>query len=250
MNFTFIREGPALLVENESTSLVIADLHFGIESEFSRRGIHIPSRSCERGERAIRCAKETHPDRIILLGDVKHNVPLTSKQEYYELPRILDNFRAIATLRILPGNHDSGLERFLNPEEILPARGACIDGVGYLHGHTLPDPALLGGLIILGHLHPIVALYDEVGCALRDAAYIAADLNEACLLGKATVPGRTTRLLFMPAFNELSGYDLRSLAQSGPGPFSRCMNKDTAEIFLADGTYVGTFDSLASPPGA
>jgi metallophosphoesterase superfamily enzyme len=247
MNFTFIREGPALLVGNAESSLVIADLHFGIESEYARRGIHIPSRSAERGERAIRCLEQTRPDRIILLGDVKHNVPLTSRQEFRELPRILDSFRSFAPLRVVPGNHDGGLDRFLAPEEILPVRGAIIDGIGYLHGHTLPDPSLFGGLIILGHHHPVVALYDEVGCALRDAAYIAAEVDEGCLQGKKDVPGRSTRLLFMPAFNELSGYDLRSLADGALGPFPRCMNKDTAEIFLADGTYVGTFETLAPP---
>ncbi|MDT8358560.1 MAG: metallophosphoesterase, partial [Methanomicrobiaceae archaeon] len=138
MRPVFIERGPALLVENRERVLVLADLHFGIESHLASRGVHIGSGSGERLERALACIDETDPDLLLLLGDVKHNIPLTTRQEYRELPGIMDSLRRRVPVRVIPGNHDGGLARFLEEGELLPMRGAVIDGTGYLHGHTLP----------------------------------------------------------------------------------------------------------------
>jgi uncharacterized protein len=242
MNLTFIDRGPALVVENTQRVLVIADLHFGIESDFARHGVHIPSQGSERVERAIACIEEAEPDLLILLGDVKHSIPITSRQEYRELPKMLSAFRERVPIKVVPGNHDGGLEQFLQNGELLPTKGAVVDGIGYLHGHALPAPELLGRLIILGHLHPMVALQDEVGCALRGSAYLYSELNEECL-GMKREDG-ATRLLFMPAFNELSGYDVMRIQKTALGPIARCMKTDDAEVFLTDGTYLGPIGSL------
>jgi metallophosphoesterase superfamily enzyme len=53
-----------------------------------------------------------------------------------------------------------------------------------------------------------------------------------------------TRLLFMPAFNELAGYDISRIVKDPFSPLSRCMDSSSAEIILADGTYIGPLNSL------
>jgi metallophosphoesterase superfamily enzyme len=275
MALHFLPGGPALVVENTMRVLVIADLHIGIESDLDVHGVHIPSQGRGRLDRVMACIGEGRPDLVLLLGDVKHSVPLTSRQEYRELPALLQEIRSRAPLRVVPGNHDGGIERFLQDGELLPMRGALVDGVGYLHGHTYPDPALLGHLLVIGHHHPMVALRDEVGCALRDRAYLLASVDEECLGmtgngnwgkgaegvnhgrngaeggmqtggGKGTEGGgaRPTRILVMPAFNEFTGYDLTKMRESTLGPLSRCMNFPDAEVFLTDGTYLGLLGSL------
>jgi len=251
MHLHFLEDGPALLVEGSRRVLVIADLHIGYESGLARQGVHIGSRSAGRIERAAACVREASPDLVLLLGDVKHSVPKTSRQEYRELPLLLDTLREHAPLKVAPGNHDGGLGQFLRPHELLPADGALIDGVGYLHGHTRPAPALLGRLIVLGHHHPVVSLQDEVGCALRARpAYIYAGLDEGCLAGGKAAAGGGTRLLFMPAFNELSGgIDVLQVQGSGLGPLSRCMREEEAEVYLADGTYLGSPATLRPAAG-
>ncbi|MDD1661080.1 MAG: metallophosphoesterase [Methanomicrobiales archaeon] len=248
MALHFLPDGPALVIEHTERILVIADLHIGIESDLDVHGVHIPSQTRGRLDRVLACIDEGKPDLVLLLGDVKHSVPLATRQEYFEIPELLREIRSRAPLRVVPGNHDGGLERFLEKGELLPKRGALIDGIGYLHGHTYPDPSLLGHLLVIGHHHPMVTLRDEVGCALRDRAYLLTSVDEECL-GIAGVGGgegedSPTRVLVMPAFNEFTGFDITRIQESGLGPLSRCMDFPDAEVFLTDGTYLGLLGSL------
>lgn len=244
MRLEFVGEGPALLVRDEIRVLVVADLHLGIESDMARHGMHFRSRSRERMERLEACIRKKKPDLLVLLGDIKHNVPITSRQEYIELPEAVSRLRALVPVRVFPGNHDTGIGRFFSEEEILPREGGVIDGTGYIHGHTYPAPDLAGRLIISGHHHPMVNLQDEVGCSLRSAAYLHVPLEESCIgFSKEGDTGRS-RVLFMPAFNELTGYDILKTVQDPFSPLSRCMKTGEAEVYLTDGTYIGPLSVL------
>jgi uncharacterized protein len=318
MNLEFIESGPALLVTSKKDVLVIADLHMGIESDLAQHGIHFKSRSRQRQQKVVACIRETAPDIVLLLGDIKHSIPQTTRQEYRELPDFLSSIRGLSCLMVVPGNHDIGIERFLDEGELLPKEGSLVDGTGYLHGHTYPDPVLENHLIICGHHHPLVCLRDEVGCSLRSPAYLFARVGEECFTregipdasrqdGSASahetslsqiIPASTkktrasrrkkdlsrpspagtahqaetgskiplyegmawpeppesvtpgehvrsgTRVLFMPAFNELSGFDVLKIAGSPTSPLSRCMKRESCEIFLSDGTYIGPLSSV------
>ncbi|MDD1716116.1 MAG: metallophosphoesterase [Methanolinea sp.] len=246
MRLKFLETGPALLVCRTMKVLVVADLHIGIESDLARHGLHFPSRSRDRVKRILACVEDADPDILVLLGDVKHMVPLTTRQEYRELPGILGELRKVLPLRVLPGNHDSGIVRFLREDELLAREGALIDGTGYLHGHTYPDPCLAGHLLVSGHHHPMVTLKDEVGCSLRAPAYLLAKVDEQCLrMNSSGEKGsRQTRVLFMPALNELAGYDIGRTVREPFSPLSRCMQTDDSEIFLADGTFIGPVATL------
>jgi len=246
MRLEFLDHGPALLVEGSVRVLVAGDLHLGIEADLSRHGLHVRSRSRERMNRVISCIESAEPDLLVLLGDVKHNVPLTSRQEFRELPHILDAFRSRVPIRLVPGNHDPGIEKFFTEHEILAKGGVIIDGVGYMHGHTYPDHALQGHLIISGHHHPLVTIRDQVGCALRAPGYLLAPVDDACLQfpGSPGREGDRTRVLFIPALNELAGYDILRTAKEPFSPLSRCMDTAESEVFLADGTYIGALSSL------
>lgn len=77
---------PALTVDG---SLVVADIHIGIEHELSLSGIHIPTQIQRRTDRILRYLEDTKADRVILLGDIKHNVPRTSTREREDIPHFL-----------------------------------------------------------------------------------------------------------------------------------------------------------------
>lgn len=245
MKLEFVGNGPALVIENEERLLVVSDLHFGIESDLAAHGLHFASRTAERMERLMRVIDSTKPDRLVLLGDIKHSIPSLTRQEYHELPGIMEALRSTVPLIIFPGNHDIGIERFAREEEICPRDGMLIAGIGFLHGHMSPAPELYGNLIVIGHHHPLLALRDEVGCALQEPAYIRAGLMTGTRdLPVPDVVAAQTRLLFMPAFNELAGYDISRIVKDPFSPLSRCMDAGSAEIILADGTYIGPFSAL------
>lgn len=247
MNFEFFGDGPALVVVGEKRHLVVADLHFGIEADLAVHGMHFRSRSTARLERLQKTIDAAKPDALILLGDIKHSIPSITRQEYYEMPGIFDALRDRLPLLVFPGNHDIGIERYLREGELQPKEGAVIDNVGYLHGHTYPDKALAGHLMVIGHHHPLLVIRDEVGCALQAPAFVRADLDmegmEMEVPDGCTVP---SRVLFVPAFNEIAGYDIRDILRKPFAPLSKHLKKDGAEIILADGTFIGPLSMLDS----
>ncbi len=247
MNLEFIGDGPALVVTGEERYLVVADLHFGIEADLAMHGLHFRSRSKARLERLLAIIDRVDPDGLILLGDIKHSIPSVTRQEFFEMPRIVEALRDRVSLRVFPGNHDIGIERYLRPTEICAKDGAVIDGVGYLHGHMYPSPLLAGHLMVVGHHHPLLSLHDEVGCALQSPAYLRAGVYT----GKLGMPEQKasdppTRALFMPAFNEIAGYDILQIVKNPTSPLSRQIIADETEIILADGTYIGPLSAVNS----
>ncbi|MDD3136887.1 MAG: metallophosphoesterase [Methanoregula sp.] len=241
----FLSDGPALVIEGDERLLVVADLHFGIEADLAVHGLHFKSHSDERLLRLLATIDTADPDRLILLGDVKHSIPSVTRQEFAEMPSILAAIRRRIPFLVFPGNHDIGIERFLREEEIGQKDGAVIDGTGFLHGHMYPAPALAGHLICCGHHHPMACLHDEVGCSLQAPAYIRAGIDTAMLgFPDPAVGGYTSRVLFMPAFNEIAGYDILKIARDPFSPLSRSIKTSEIEIILADGTYIGPLSAL------
>jgi hypothetical protein len=247
MNLEFFGDGPALVIEGEQRLLIVADLHFGIEADLAAHGLHFRSRSADRLERLLKTIDTADPDLLVLLGDIKHSIPSPTRQEYHEMPGILNAIRSRISLKVFPGNHDIGIERYLLDSELQPRDGAILDGVGYLHGHMYPSPHLAGHLIVIGHHHPLFLLKDEIGCSLQTPAYLRAGLDTE-RLGMEPNQENTppARVLFMPSFNEIAGYDIFHIINNPFSPLSRCMKKEEAEIILADGTYIGHISSLQS----
>ncbi|MDP3395930.1 MAG: metallophosphoesterase [Methanoregula sp.] len=245
MKMEFIEEGPALVIEGEQRMLIVADLHFGIEADLAAHGLHFKSRSERRLERLHKVIDSTKPDELVLLGDVKHSIPSLTWQEYHEMPKILDSLRTRLPLHVFPGNHDVGIERFLHGGESRPKDGAVLDGVGYLHGHMIPSPELAGHLVVIGHHHPLLSLRDEVGCALQSPAYLRAGVDTGDPRKEQSVKSSLpSRVLFMPSFNEIAGYDILQIIKKPFSPLSRLMKKEECEIILADGTYIGPLRAL------
>ena len=272
-------KAPSLIVENTKRCLIISDLHFGIESELNSKGIYIQSHASERRARIFELISRTNPDHLIILGDVKHRIPGTSKQEYRELPYLLEDIRKLVPMTICFGNHDPGLEQFLSPEEIAPATGISIDETSYMHGHTRPAREFAGTLIICGHHHPTIGLHDGIGIGFRTPCFVLAKLDDDIWHGKENndendtidekhekeatgtkqkknkkqetddiskniTKKRETRVLLMPAFNECVGYDLRKTVFRPFSAISRAIEKNSAEVMLIDGTYAGDMASL------
>ena len=109
-----IIDEPILVIENKTRSFIAADLHIGIEYELDQHGITIPSQTEKILKKITKHLKKVKPDQIILLGDVKHKIPYTTRQEERELPEFITELAAHAEIYILPGNHDIKIEKLIS----------------------------------------------------------------------------------------------------------------------------------------
>lgn len=243
---------PALVVENEVRSLVIADIHLGIEWDLYTSGFSIPSRMQMGLNRILGYIQTVQPERLILLGDVKHNVPQISWQERDELPYFLRTLAEQVHVDILPGNHDAGIE-FLLPEgkdlQLHSSRGAIIDSVSYFHGHTWPAPELLKTkYIITAHNHPTIRFTDPLGHMVVEPAWVRTRLKKEVLQAHYSSldlneEWKDPKVFIVPSFNELCGGVAfnESLEDDLLGPIfsSGGVELDNAELYLLGGTKLG-----------
>jgi uncharacterized protein len=256
---TPIIEEPALIVTNSETSLVVADIHLGIEWDLYRSGINLPSQMKGRLDRLLGYIQENSPNRVILLGDVKHNVPQVSWQEKDEIPCFLETLAEHTHVDIIPGNHDGGLELLFNRQKditVHSARGALIDGVGYFHGHTWPAPEILAAsYVVTDHNHPTVRFTDAFGYSIVEPAWIRTKFNLEILKGhfgnlNFENPAQWTdpELFVMPAFNELcGGIPFNESTQEellGPAFSSGGIKLEASEVYLLDGTRLGLLRNI------
>ena len=245
---------PALFVQNTSATLVIADLHIGIERELYRSGINIPSQTKKIFDRLSKLIADHSPDRIVLLGDVKHNVPYTSAQEQRELPIFLSRISRDLPVDIAAGNHDGGIEKYLGENATLhPSAGFVLDGVGYVHGHAWADPEVLKAeYLIMAHNHPTIRFIDDLGCRSTEPAWIRTRLRtDDPAFGNryrdhdldSVDPG----VIVVPAFNDLCGgvpFNVPDPDLLGPIAVHTLEIGD-ATAYLLDGTNLGRIRDMA-----
>ena len=233
---------PLLLVEGSERVLVAADLHIGIEHHLWLGGASVPSQTGKMLEGLAARVEELSPDRLLLLGDVKHNLPWNSFQERVDVPAFLKSLSRATRVEVVAGNHDVGLSDLAPQEvEIHPATGVVIDGAGYFHGHTWPDPAVFEAeVLVASHLHPAVRLADRIGSGPPERAWLRAPLSPEGLSEEygREMPG--PEVTIVPAYNPLcGGYPLDSASREERGPLLRIVRLDEGRVYLLDGTDLG-----------
>jgi putative SbcD/Mre11-related phosphoesterase len=275
---TLLLPNPAALIKADKTrTLVIADPHLGWEMALQEKGIHVPSQTPRILHKLVALIAEQKPDALVILGDVKYTVVTSEPGEWRDIPEFFTELRNhVKSIAIVRGNHDANLEPLL-PENIqmLPATGTIVGDVGLFHGHKWPSPALLGcKTLIMGHLHPVVVFRDPAGFKMTQQVWMKAACDtealarvllqkhgvkiegtvEATLQKHYKVKLKTTQIFMMPSFNDFLGgrpvnetrprKALASEALIGPVLRSKAVDVDNAELYLLDGTYLGTLDML------
>lgn len=272
-----LRPHPAALIEvNGAKTLVISDPHIGWEMTLYEKGIHVPSQTSKILQKLIVLLSRYKPDTLLILGDVKYTVVTAEAGEWRDIPEFFAQLKNyVKEIAIVRGNHDANLEPLL-PESVklLSATGTIVDDVGLFHGHKWPSPTLLKcKTLIMGHIHPAVVFRDPSGFKITRQVWVKAkcytDQLSAVLLQKHNIKvaftaedtvkkhynftPRTTHLFLMPSFNDfLGGRPINEAAQKtghapsliGPILRSKTVDLDNAEIYLLDGTYLGTLGQL------
>ncbi len=269
---------PAALVKtNKTRTLLIADPHLGWEIQLQEKGIHVPSQTTKILKKLTGIITEYKPERLVILGDVKYTVVSHEFGEWQDIPDFFKKLDVcIENISIVRGNHDANLEPLL-PEnvEFLPATGVTVGEVGVFHGHKWPSPELLGcKTLVMGHLHPVVVFRDPTGCKITRQVWMKAkcetDPLSKILLQKSGVKiersvadtlkehynlkARVKEIFIMPSFNDFLGgrpvnetrprKEIGSEALIGPVLRSEAVDVDNAELYLLDGTFLGTLNQL------
>jgi putative SbcD/Mre11-related phosphoesterase len=238
-----IIDEPALLLK-EKKLLVIADLHIGIENELRENGLQVPSQTSVMEQRLISILTTYTIHDIILLGDIKHNIPSSTIQERTDVNRFLNTIQTYGTLHVLPGNHDGNIDRLLPPTiKLHPSDGFVFEGIGFTHGHRRPNKEVMQcEQVIIGHTHPTVMLTDRLGYRTFEQCWLRSAPHSDKLIEKyPTSP--TSQILVMPAFNPLCG-GIAVNRDPLLGPFGSLIDVDNAEIYLLDGSSLGKVKDL------
>ena len=276
--FSLLMPHPAALIKTETKkTLIIADPHLGWEISLQEKGIHVPSQTPKILKKLVALFDEYKPDSLLIVGDVKYTVMSSEPGEWHDIPEFFDEIKNhVHEIGIIRGNHDANLEPML-PEnvEMHPATGVIVNDVGLFHGHKWPSPALLGcKTLVMGHLHPVVVFRDPAGFKLTRQAWMRVDCNaealakillqkhrvkikgtiEETLKNHYGVSLRTEQMFIMPSFNDFLGgrpvnetrprKELGAEALIGPVLRSDAVDVDNSELYLLDGTYLGTLNQL------
>lgn len=271
---------PAAMVKTGKTRTVaVADLHIGWEMSLAERGIHVPSQTPKLMHRLKALISVYKPDRLLVLGDMKHSVAVADVGEWHDIPDFFNELKGqVREICVVRGNHDGELEPLL-PEgvEILPATGNVLGDVGFFHGHMWPSPTLLGcKILVMGHVHPTVAFRDPAGFRTTRQVWVRADCDggrlahvvlekhnveveksaEEALWEHYRVKPKTSQLFIMPSFNDFLGgrplnekgfaEKLETKKVVGPVLRSEAVDIRNAETYLLDGTFLGRLSQLAS----
>jgi len=212
MNLVPVHGSAALHLIDES-ALILSDLHYGVEAEMLRGGVWVPNRSTSRTEKVLELLKQTNSKRLILLGDVKHQVPHNSKQQRTDLEQFFMAVNRIAKVEIVPGNHDGGLVDII-PSDVKfhKSDGFVIGEIGMVHGHAWPSQEVMNSkVLVMGHEHPALSFRDRLDKLHSEPCWLRAPMLEHERYDK--VP---EQLIVMPAFGELAGRTMNREPLKGP----------------------------------
>ncbi len=274
------RPFPVILLKvGSERSLVASDFHLGWEVAFAEQGVHVPSQMPKILKKLCRLIDLYKPNRLILLGDVKHTIANVVMGEWRDIPEFFEALnKKVNRIQIVVGNHDGNLEPLLPASvELLPPTGVAIGNFGLFHGHTWPAPNLLGcRTLVIGHLHPSITFFGPMGYHITSQVWVTAKCDSTLLAkqvlrnAKLKVEGgsnpavtlekflnvklKSSQLIILPSFNDLLGgspVNRRSIGEEkkfskfiGPVLRSGIVDKDSAEVYLLDGTFLGNISQL------
>ncbi len=231
MDIKFVLNYPAIVVRR---TLVIADLHVGIEREFWRAGVRVSGVSRKMETPLKELLEKVAPKKIIVLGDFKHNIPDFTRKEAEDVRALGELLASQGELIVVKGNHDGDIEGMLPFADILPASGFIERDVYFLHGHAWPkDEFLDAKLAIFAHIHPAYPIEHPFGRELRKV-FVRGILDLSPLGEEKEMP-----FILLPAFSPLfEGTDITN-PDNWIGVFGRNKMIKHFEAFLLDGTPVG-----------
>jgi hypothetical protein len=180
----------ALYLKKEKI-LIISDLHLGYEDAIVNSGVFIPRFQVQEIiQRFVRTAEKLGKlNALIINGDFKHEFGRTTRNEWIDSKKILEEFsKHCNKIIIVEGNHDIRLDTFRKGINLEIVKSMLLGKYLILHGEEIPKEVPKEvKTIIIGHEHPAVSIRDE----------IRTEKFKCFLVGK----WKGKNLVSMPAFN-------------------------------------------------
>ena len=238
-----IQNEPVLFLE-ENKLLVIADLHIGIEKELREHGLNPQPQTEKILKSLVSICEKYKPEEIILLGDIKHNIPSSTFQERKDVKNFLEQIKNLSKIHIIPGNHDGNIHK-LAPEDVIyhPSDGFILENIGFVHGHRWPNQDVMKcDQIIMAHTHPTVMLTDRLGYKSFEPCWLKGYFIKSKL--KERYPDALNpEILIVPAFNPLCG-GISVNGEGVTGPLGKLIDIENSIVYLLDGTSLGIVKNI------
>lgn len=202
----------------ETSTAIVADLHLGYSWAQRRRGELGPLADARTREKLFAMCGELRPKRIVFLGDVVH-APRPCEPERAWIEGIFRELASKAELIVVRGNHD---RRFAAEFSDLPFQNTGVWSDSFVtaaHGDRLDFAWPEDHTLILGHLHPSLAIRDSSGAGQKLPVFLA---SNHCIL--------------LPAFSPFArGYDIFS---GLPAELQSCFRGSEMEVYAVTGKRV------------
>lgn len=198
---------PALYIE-KIDSVVISDLHLGLESLMAKSGTLVPKFQLkEMKEDLEKIIDETDADRLIVCGDIKHDFSETTWGEREEIQELIDFLtKKIDEIFLVKGNHDNYIIYATEDyEEVKLDEKFIIDEFCFMHGDKL-DSSIekhSAKYLIIGHEHPAITMKDQIGVSEKIPCFLYGPMKN------------DMKLIVMPAFSKFaSGSQVNLISES------------------------------------
>ncbi len=175
-------------------SLVAADLHLGIEGALEKEGIFLPlNLSLKIIEELKRVIEDLNPERMIFLGDVKHEFGFPNPAEWVNVRNMIEWLkRRKIKVDVVRGNHDNYLIAILRKYEIpLHQEILSMGRYSFTHGHLPIEFEKLSDIVLMGHEHPSIRIRDESGISHKFKCFLLGEYDKR-------------KLMVLPSVNELA----------------------------------------------
>jgi uncharacterized protein len=198
MLVSLVKGAPALLIRKEKT-LVVGDLHIGLDLKYGRGGILFQDATKRMSDRLLGLCNETGAGSLVMIGDVKESITYPGFSEFMELKRFFGALKGVR-ISIAKGNHDGNLERVLRnlDLDIELKREIFVDGVALMHGNAWPsEEAMRKRYLVVGHRHFAV---DSNG--KTEKVWLIANAGKK-IEKRYKSYNKGIRLIVVPPFNDL-----------------------------------------------